>query len=178
MSAAQPPAAPAKAPAEAPAEAPDAAPAAEALPPTARSLPIALLRAREKVMGQIRVMLAGAGVTEAQWRVLRVLDESGPMTLSGVAGAACLQAPSATRIIQALVGKGMVARLQDAGDRRRQVVSLRPAGRAVIRANVAQSRRIAQEVERRLGAARHAALLDLLEALERLDLGQPSDPSR
>lgn len=73
-------------------------------------------------MVPIRVMLASAGAIEAQWRVLRVLDESGPMALSAIAEATCLQAPSATRIIQTLVAKGMVARLQDRSDRRRQMV--------------------------------------------------------
>ena len=38
---------------------------------TTRSLPIALLRARERVMQPIRSILAKAEVTEAQWRVLR-----------------------------------------------------------------------------------------------------------
>lgn len=149
----------------------EATPTAEGLryPPTARSLPIALMRARERVMVPIRVMLADAGVTEAQWRVLRVLDESGPMTLSAIAEAACLQAPSTTRIIQTLVEKGMVARLQDSGDRRRQMVSLLPDGRAVILTHLTESRRIAQEVERRLGPERHAQLLDLLDALTSLD---------
>ena len=44
---------------------------------TNRSLPIALLRARETVMGPVREMLAGTPVNEQKWRVLRVLDESG-----------------------------------------------------------------------------------------------------
>ncbi len=42
---------------------------------TNRSLPIALLRARETVMGPIRDMLATSGVNEQKWRVLRVLQE-------------------------------------------------------------------------------------------------------
>lgn len=154
-----------------PAAVPDPQAAPLRYPPTARSLPIALLRAREAVMGPIRVMLADAGVTEAQWRVLRVLDESGPMAPSAVARAACLQPPSATRIIQTLVEKGMAARLPDGQDRRRQLVSLLPPGRAVILANLAESRRIAAEVERRLGTERHALLLDLLATLDALNEG-------
>ena len=42
-----------------------------ALPSTSRSLPIALIRAREGVMAPIREMLAETGITEQQWRVLR-----------------------------------------------------------------------------------------------------------
>lgn len=145
-------------------------PTRERFPPTGRSLPIVLLRAREKVMRPIREMLAGAGVTEQQWRVLRVLDEGGPMTPSAICAAACLQAPSLSRIVQSLVEKGLVIRLQDAADRRRQRVSLKPAGLAVIHANLAASRSIARDIEARLGRERHDALLDLLQALNALDL--------
>ena len=41
---------------------------------TGRSLPIALLRARETVMGPIRDMLTTSGVNEQKWRVLRVVQ--------------------------------------------------------------------------------------------------------
>lgn len=154
----------------APAAEPDVGAGDEALPPTGRSLPIALLRAREKVMSPIRGMLAEAGLTEQQWRVLRVLDERGPLAPTEICAEACLQAPSLSRIVQGLVERGLVARLQDTDDRRRQHVSLEPAGRAVILANLAASRRIARDVEARLGPERHRQLLDLLQALNALDL--------
>ena len=40
-----------------------------------RSLPMQLLRAREAVMQRFRPMLHQHGVTEQQWRVIRVLVE-------------------------------------------------------------------------------------------------------
>ena len=141
------------------------------LPPTARSLPIALLRARETVMEPIRAMLADADVTEQQWRVLRVLDEEGALSLSEVAAAACIQMPSLTRIVQTLVDKGMVLRVRDTGDRRRQTVSLTAAGAAVIHDNAETSRQITADIATKLGPHRYQALLELLEALNALDLG-------
>lgn len=42
---------------------------------TDRTLPMALLRAREAVMDMFRPHLAAHGVTEQQWRVMRVLAE-------------------------------------------------------------------------------------------------------
>ena len=42
-----------------------------------RSIPIALLRAREAVMAHFRPLLADRGYTEQQWRVLRILNEYG-----------------------------------------------------------------------------------------------------
>lgn len=141
------------------------------LPPTSRSLPISLLRAREKVMGPIRAMLADAGLTEQQWRVLRVLDEEGPMSLTQIAGLACIQMPSLTRIVQKLVEKCLVLRIQSTADRRGQIISLTADGAAVIRDNAEESRRITSSIASKLGRRRHQELLELLEELNSLDLG-------
>jgi homoprotocatechuate degradation regulator HpaR len=139
-------------------------------PPTGRSLPIALLRARERVMGPIREMLADAEVTEQQWRVLRVLDEYGPLPISAVGDLACLQPSSLSRIVQTLVEKGLVQRLRDEADRRRQTISPTAAGAAIIYANIEESRRITTAFEERLGRDKHRQLLDLLDELNRVDL--------
>jgi homoprotocatechuate degradation regulator HpaR len=139
-------------------------------PPTDRSLPIALIRARERVMGPIREMLADAGVTEQQWRVLRVLDEAGPLALAEIGRRAALQSPSVTRIVQGLEERGLVGRLRDTADRRRQTISLTEAGAEVIYDKIHESRRITAEIERRLGPEKHRRLLDLLDELERIDV--------
>ena len=68
------------------------------LPPTTRSLPIALMRARESVMAPIRDMLSETGLSEQQWRVLRVLAEQGEMDSHSLAERACLLFPSLTRM--------------------------------------------------------------------------------
>ena len=98
------------------------------MPSTSRSLPIALLRARERVMGPIRAMLSDVGITEQQWRVLRVLDEGGAQEPTVIAEKACLLLPSLTRILQKLSEKGFIERTPDKTDRRKQVVSITAAG--------------------------------------------------
>jgi len=85
-------------------------------PSTKQSLPIALLRARERVMGPIRGMLTRSGITEQQWRILGSLDELGPLDATKLADAACLPVPSQTRIVQTLVEKGYVTRTPDIKD--------------------------------------------------------------
>ena len=69
---------------------------------TKRSLPIALLRAREQVMEPIRAMLADSGVTEQKWRVLRVLEEAGEIEPTVIAREACLHLPSLSRILKTM----------------------------------------------------------------------------
>lgn len=141
-------------------------------PATARSLPIALLRAREKVMGPIRLMLHDVGVTEQQWRVLRVLDEEGPLDPTHIAEQACLLLPSLTRILQKLEAKGLVTRCTDNRDRRRQVISATDAGRALISANLNASRQLTAQVRTEMGDDRYDALLDLLNELTGLQMAE------
>lgn len=136
---------------------------------TARSLPIALLRARETVMGPVREMLAKSGVNEQKWRVLRVLDESGPLDQSLLAERACLQLPSLTRILQAMQDQGLVTRCTDAADRRRSIVSITEAGMTVIETHAADSLALFARLEDSFGHDRLEQLLDLLEDLNRTD---------
>ena len=135
------------------------------MPSTSRSLPIALLRAREQVMGPIRAMLADVGITEQQWRVLRVLDEGGAMEPTRIADEACLLLPSLTRILQKLEEKGLILRRRDEDDRRKQVVQISTEGQKVIAANLETSIALVDCLRARLGEARYEQLLDLLNEL-------------
>ena len=136
---------------------------------TSRSLPIALLRARERVMGPIRAMLADAGVTEQQWRVLRVLQEAGPTDPTRIAEKACLLLPSLTRILQKLEEKTMIRREADPGDKRKQIVEITSEGEALIAANYDTSIALMEKVRSRMGADRYDELLNLLNELDASD---------
>ena len=144
------------------------------LPSTTRSLPIALIRAREKVMVPIRGMLSQSGITEQQWRILRVLDEFGPLDATKLSEAACLLVPSQTRIVQTLVEKGYVTRTSDTVDRRRQTVAITEAGRRIIEDNLDQAQGIARHFETVLGKEKLQTLLDLLGELDQLGAGPGS----
>lgn len=136
---------------------------------TARSLPIALLRARETVMGPVREMLAESGINEQKWRVLRVLDEAGALDQSLLAERACLQLPSLTRILRAMEDQGLVTRATDAEDRRRSIVRISEAGQQVIEDHAQANRALFARLESRFGKDRMEVLLDLLEDLHRTD---------
>ncbi|WP_120634809.1 homoprotocatechuate degradation operon regulator HpaR [Ruegeria sp. EL01] len=142
---------------------------ADELPLTSRSLPIALLRAREKVMGPIRTLLVDAGVTEQQWRVLRVLNEEGPQEPTHIAERACLLLPSLTRILQNLEQKDLIVRRSHPVDRRRQIVEISKKGVEIIRANLAVSVAQAERIRTQLGPEKHELLLDLLSELKDLE---------
>ncbi|WP_422377900.1 homoprotocatechuate degradation operon regulator HpaR [Roseibium sp.] len=140
----------------------------QALPSTRRSIPIALIRAREKVMTPIREMLADSGITEQQWRILRVLEEFGPQDASTLAERACLLLPSQTRIVQTLLEKGLVTRQADEKDRRKQTVAITDAGRAIIEEKLDDAKAIAARIEEVIGKEKLAQLLDILEDFQKL----------
>jgi homoprotocatechuate degradation regulator HpaR len=137
---------------------------------TRRSLPIALLRARERVMEPIRDMLGRSGVSEQKWRVLRVLDEGGAMDLTRLATESCLLLPSLTRMVGPMQAEGLIATERPAADRRRVVVAITAQGRALLARHAAESAAIFARIEDEFGPERLEALLDLLEHLRGLDL--------
>lgn len=145
------------------------------LPKTARSLPIALIRAREGVMAPIRDMLAETAITEQQWRVLRVLAEAGALDAKTLADRASLLFPSLTRIATTLRKKGLITQQRDKTDRRRQIIAITPQGQSIIDDNAETAAAIVEGFQAALGAQDYERLLDLLE---RLDPGVSSGTDR
>ena len=134
------------------------------LPPIQRSLPIALLRARERLMPPIREMLARSSITEQQWRILRSLEEFGPLGPTHLAHKACLLLPSQSRIVRTLERKGLVRRVPSSTDRR-QKIAITKSGRTVLSENAARSRQIRDETVAFLGQEKFETLLNILEEL-------------
>lgn len=139
------------------------------LPSTQRSLPMALIRAREQVMMPIRQMLSDTGLTEQQWRVLRVLDEHGDLEPSQLAKQAALLLPSQSRIVQAMAEKGLVVRQDHKNDRRRTTIKITPAGHDIIKQNAQRASNITNTFREKLGPRRFEALLDMLDDLSDLE---------
>lgn len=117
-------------------------------------------------MGPIRAMLSDVGITEQQWRVLRILQETGPMEPTRIAELSCLLLPSLTRILQKLEEKELINRTPDQKDRRKQIVEISASGAKLIQANLATSIALQDAVRDQMGADRYEALLDLLNELD------------
>lgn len=87
----------------------------------------------------------------AAYRVLAVLDDIGPASVSQLAAADSTSQPTMSAQVSALVTEGYVVKTPDPSDARAQVLSLTDAGRAHLLAN---RRRIADAV--RSGLAGHS----------------------
>ncbi len=131
------------------------------------ALPISLLRTREQVMERFRPMLAARGITEAQWRVMRVLDEGGAQDASTVADRACVLLPSLTRITRTLTDQGWVESRRDPGDGRKTQLALTEAGRDVLRNAAPESAAVYAEIEAAIGPDKLGELQTLLVEIRR-----------
>ncbi len=136
------------------------------LPTTSRSLPIALIRAREGVMLPIRDMLSETGITEQQWRVLRVLSEFGQLDAKTLADRSSLLFPSLTRIAATLRDKGFVTQTRDDKDKRRQFIKITAAGQKIIDDRADRAAEIVKGFKATLGDEKYETLLDLLGMLD------------
>lgn len=116
-------------------------------------------------MAPIREMLNESGLTEQQWRVLRVLDETGSQDATTLAERSSLLMPSLTRILNAMRTRGLVRLEQDTTDRRRHVIAITKEGRTLLGDNLPRAIEIAQEMQNRLGRAKLDQLLDLLDEI-------------
>ncbi len=101
-----------------------------------RNLPRLLLQAREAVMAHTRPSLRMHGLSDQQWRVLRVLGEHA-QEVSGVetgrvAKEAYLLGPSLTGVLARMERDGLIARSRCPQDARRTVVRATPAGLAKV----------------------------------------------
>lgn len=127
-----------------------------------QSLPLQLLEAREAAMARFRPMLRKHGLTEQQWRVLRVLSAYPDTDATTLAQRSILLAPSLTRILKHLQQLGYVSRTADPQDQRRATFSLTGEGDRKVAQVAPDSERLYQQIETRFGAANLNALNRLL----------------
>lgn len=113
-------------------------------------------------------------VTLPQYRMLVVLGSRGPRPVSLLATALGVAAPTATRMCDRLVRKGLVTRRPGTRDRRRVLLSLTPAGRELLDDVTAERRRRIAELLRRLPASRHASLVEAFRLFADA-AGEPAD---
>jgi len=131
-----------------------------------QSLPIALLRAREAVMSYFRPHHRKGGITEQQWRVIRVLSLDGETDATSLARRSYLLAPSLSRILKDLEAAGHVRRRPGTDDSRQSLLSLSPKGSATVTRAAPFLDGIHHEIARRFGRDRVDELLALLAELE------------
>jgi homoprotocatechuate degradation regulator HpaR len=114
-------------------------------------------------MGRFRPLLQRHGLTEQQWRVIRVLAERVACDATELASASCIHAASLSRILPALQQSRYLVASPSRVDSRRLVVELTLEGQKRFVDVGAESEAIYRELEQEVG------LKELQETLDRIN---------
>jgi len=138
-----------------------------------RNLPRLLLEAREAVMVHTRPSLREHGLSDPQWRVLRVLgehaDEAAGVETGRVAREAFLLGPSLTGVLTRMARDGLIERKRCPNDARRTVVRATAQGLAKVQALSQTIEAHYAWIEQALGKTKLKALYELLDGLIALE---------
>jgi homoprotocatechuate degradation regulator HpaR len=134
-----------------------------------RNLPRLLLQARESLMVRTRPSLREHGLSDQQWRVLRVLGEHGTVETGRVAREAYILGPSLTGVLARMERDGLVRRERDPADQRRTVVEATAKGLKMVERLSRSVEGHYQWLEKSLGRQKLAQLYELLDELIALE---------
>ncbi len=128
-----------------------------------------LLQARERMLSHFRPILNANGVTEQQWRIVRVLYETTSLEPREIVEACRISSPSMAGVLSRMQELGLVTRRRVNHDQRRVRVALTPRARAMAARMAPQIEATYRRIEQRMGdefVKRFQATLDqLLENL-------------
>ncbi|NKB52603.1 MAG: homoprotocatechuate degradation operon regulator HpaR [Rhizobiaceae bacterium] len=131
------------------------------------ALPIALLRTREVVMARFRPHLAEYGMTEQQWRLIRVVQQRPGIDATALSEACCILMPSLSRMLKNLETDGLLTRKKVEGDMRRQVISLTKQGKDLFAKMAPKAEAIYAQMEAEFGKSDMSDLIGQLQTLRR-----------
>ncbi|KAB0569881.1 homoprotocatechuate degradation operon regulator HpaR [Pseudomonas palleroniana] len=135
-----------------------------------QSLTLTLLQAREAAMSFFRPSLNEHGLTEQQWRIIRILEQYGELEIYQLAELACILKPSMTGVLVRMEAAGMVHRRKAEQDQRRVLVTLADKGKASFESMSQCMEANYQRLQDQLGEEKFEALLGLLEDLKNINL--------
>ncbi|WP_437882220.1 homoprotocatechuate degradation operon regulator HpaR [Pseudomonas sp. LRF_L74] len=130
------------------------------------SLTLTLLQARESAMRFFRPQLNLHGLTEQQWRVIRILRQHGELESHKLARLACILKPSMSGVLVRLERDGLVRRRKLAEDQRRVLVSLAEKGEQCFESMSVEMENNYRRIQQQLGPEKLLTLLELLQELK------------
>ncbi len=130
-----------------------------------RNLPLLLLQARERVISHFRPILNAHGVTEQQWRIVRVLYEEPWLEPREIVELCRISSPSMAGVLARMQELGLVTRRRVDHDQRRVRVALTPRARAMAARMAPQIEATYRRIERRIGRPFSARLQHGLDRL-------------
>lgn len=108
------------------------------------------------------------GLTEQQWRIIRILHQQGEMESYQLAHLACILKPSMTGVLARLERDGLVSRSKPAYDQRRMHISLTEQGQQCFASMSEDMENNYRRIQEQFGGEKLVQLLDLLNELKRI----------
>jgi len=124
-----------------------------------------ILGAQREGSRQLSAALAPLGLTPAQAEVVRCVADNGPMSLRELGAMLVCETGSPSRLVDTLVGREVVARREDAADRRQVNLTLTAEGKRLDRAVRKIEEALYQRIGSQLGIEGMKAGLALLRPL-------------
>lgn len=134
------------------------------------SVTLALLEAREALMSHFRPALNDIGLTEQQWRIIRILAQYGELESTHLAEKACILKPSLTGIIRRLSEMDLVTRRRGDTDQRFVYIHLTSAGDEIFKKMSVEMEKRYQNIHRKIGDEKMAKLLELLKEVQKVKI--------
>ena len=130
-----------------------------------RNLPLLLLQARERVLSHFRPLLNANGVTEQQWRIVRVLYEVPSLEPREIVELCRISSPSLAGVLARMEELGLVVRRRLPHDQRRVRVSLTARARTMATRMAPEIDATYRRIERTIGAEFHERIEQILDEL-------------
>ena len=134
------------------------------------SLPMLLNRSLDAIMPPYRDLFQEFGVTEQQWRVLRVLWEQKHLTSAQISNLTLLPSPSLVGILDRLERKGLVKRLRSTSDRREINITITNLGRELQSKVMPKVKLIQDQTREKLSPTEWKQINNILKKLDRIKI--------
>ena len=130
-----------------------------------RNLPLLLMQARERVICHFRPILNAHGITEQQWRVVRVLLDVPALEPRQIGDLCAISSPSMAGVLERMEQAGYVSRRRVRHDQRRVYVSATEKSRELAARMAPQIEATYRRLERTLGPEFSGRLYDTIDHL-------------
>ena len=134
------------------------------------SLPMLLNRSLDAIMPPYRDLFQEFGVTEQQWRVLRVLWEQKHLTSAQISNLTLLPSPSLVGILDRLEKKDLVKRLRSTSDRREINIKITNLGRELQSKVMPKVKLIQNQTKEKLSPTEWKQINNILKKLDRIKI--------
>ncbi|OTG93240.1 homoprotocatechuate degradation operon regulator HpaR [Acinetobacter sp. ANC 3832] len=134
------------------------------------SLTLALLQAREATMTHFRPALNEAGLTEQQWRIVRILYQHEELESNQLADLACILKPSLTGILNRMIDQGLIQKRKDNNDQRINLITLTEQGKQCFEIQAVKMEASYKKIQEQFGLEKTRQLMELLKDLSKVKL--------